>query len=162
MANFLLFLSGNNSQAWLYAWLAIGVIALVVELITIGLTSIWIVGGALAAILINALHGPVWLQIVVFFIVTFVLLYFTRPWAVKYLNRHRSATNADSAIGHQVRIIERVDNVNETGRAIYNGMEWTARAASSDEIFEINELAEVVEISGVKLMVKKIKSDEIS
>ena len=156
MADFLLFLSANNSQAWLYAWLGIGIIALVVELITIGLTSIWIVGGAIAAIIINVIGGPVWLQVIVFFLVTFVLLFYTRPWAVKYLNRRTTATNADSAIGQQVRILERVDNIKETGKAMYNGMECTARAADGDQVFEVDELAEVVEISGVKLRLKKI------
>ncbi len=155
MADFLLFLSGNNSQAWLYAWLGIGIIALVVELITIGLTSIWIVGGALVALLINVIGGPVWVQILAFFLITFTLLFFTRPWAIKYLNRQRSATNADSAIGKQVRILERVDNVQETGKALYNGMEWTARALG-DDTFEVNEIAEVVDISGVKLVLKKV------
>jgi membrane protein implicated in regulation of membrane protease activity len=39
---------------------------------------------------------------------------------------------------------------------MYNGMEWTARAADGDQVFEVDELAEVVEISGVKLLLKKI------
>ena len=159
MADFLLFLSGNNAQAWLYAWLGIGIIALVVELITIGLTSIWVVGGAVAALLINIIGCPVWLQVIVFFVVTFLLLYFTRPWAIKYINRNKSATNADSAIGQQVRVLERVDNMRETGKAMFNGLEWTARSVG-DETFEVDEMAEVVEISGVKLILKKVSTQE--
>lgn len=159
MGTFLVILSTNNQQAWLYAWLGIAIIALVIELITIGLTSIWIVGGAIGALIINGIGGPCWLQILAFFLITFILLYFTRPWAVKYLNRHRSATNVEAAIGQRVRILERVDNRQETGKAFYNGMEWTARAVSDEDTFEVDELAEVVEISGVKLLLKKVSTE---
>ena len=140
---------------WMITWLLLLVITLGVEIATVGLTSIWITGGALAALIVNALHGPVWLQVVVFFAVTFVLLYFTRPWAVKYLNSKRTRTNYEETIGREVRVIERVDNHAETGRVIYNGMEWTARALNEDDTFEEGTLAIVANVVGVKLIIKR-------
>ena len=71
---------------WMYLWLAVIVITAVIEIITVGLTSIWISGGALAALIVCLLGGHPGLQIAVFFVVTFILLYFTRPWAKKYLD----------------------------------------------------------------------------
>ena len=70
---------------WMYLWLAVIVITAVIEIITVGLTSIWISGGALAALIVCLCGGHPGLQIAVFFVVTFILLYFTRPWAKKYL-----------------------------------------------------------------------------
>lgn len=146
---------GMSMNPWMITWLLLLVITLGVEIATVGLTSIWITGGALAALIVNALHGPVWLQVVVFFAVTFVLLYFTRPWAVKYLNSKRTRTNYEETIGREVRVIERVDNHAETGRVIYNGMEWTARALNEDDTFEEGTLAIVANVVGVKLIIKR-------
>ena len=142
-------------DSWLYMWLILLIATLILEGVTVGLTSIWVSGGALAALVVCACHGPVWLQVVVFFAVTFVLLFFTRPWAMKYLNNKRVRSNYEDTIGREVRIIETVDNHKETGKAILNGMEWTARALHSDELFEVDELAYVADVSGVKLILRK-------
>lgn len=146
-------------ENWLYFWLILLIATLILEGVTVGLTSIWVSGGALAALIVAALHGPVWLQAVVFFAVTFVLLYFTRPWAVKYLNSKSVKSNYEETLGQEVRILEKVDNHKETGKAIYNGMEWTARALHDDEIFEVDEQAIVAEVVGVKLILRKKDTD---
>ena len=149
------FLFMTHQIGWTYFWLILAVCFLVIELLTVGLTSIWMTGGALAAMIVSALHGPIWLQIVVFFAVTIALLYFTRPWAMKYLNRKRTATNYETILGKKVRVIDRVDNSEGSGRALYNGMEWSARAYNEEETFEKNEDAVVVAIEGVKLILAK-------
>ena len=93
------FLMMTEQIGWTYLWLILAIGFLVCELATVGLTTIWMMGGALAAMIVSALGAPVWLQIVVFFVVTFVLLYFTRPWAMKYLNRKKNATNYETILG---------------------------------------------------------------
>ena len=70
-------------------WLIILVVLVVIEIFTLGLTTIWFAGGALVAIAVAALGGPVWLQVLTAVIVSAVLLFFTRPVAVKYFNRDR-------------------------------------------------------------------------
>lgn len=135
-------------------WISFIVIALVVEIATVGLTSIWFAGGALIALLAAAFGGPVWLQAVLFFTVSLVLLLFTRPWALKYLRPHHTKTNYEEALGKQVRITERVDNVAETGKAVLNGQEWTVRSAVDNIVLEADTIAEVTEVRGVKLIVK--------
>lgn len=141
--------------SWIWVWIAIIVISVVFEAFTIGLTSIWMSGGALAALVFNALGASVLVQIVVFFVVTFLLIYFTRPIAVKYINKKRVKTNYESIIGADVRITEKVDNHMETGKAVYNGMEWTARAVNSGDVFDIEETVKVEAVEGVKLLVIK-------
>ena len=135
-------------------WLALFVILLIVELLTVGLTSIWFAGGALAALVLELL---IW-QIGAFILVSFVLVYFTRPFAVKYVNAHHEKTNYEQAVGKIVRITQRVDDLAQTGKGILDGMEWTVRT-DSKEVLEKDTLARVIRISGVKLIVEPYKED---
>ena len=141
------------------AWLVLLIILLIVEIITVGVASIWAAGGALAALLLNILGLSLMWQVAAFFAVTFVLLIFTRPFAVRFINTQREKTNYEGIIGKTIRIAERVDNIRQTGMAIVNGQEWTVRAERDDLILEPEMLAKVVNISGVKLIVKEYEEE---
>ena len=138
-------------------WMALVIIFLVVELVTVGLTTIWLAGGALVAFILAAVGAGFWLQLIAFFAVSFVLIYFTRPFAVKYLNPRRTRTNSEELIGEVVKVIERIDNREAKGRALVKGLEWSARAVSDDMIIEKDTLVKVVRIEGVKLIVEPIE-----
>ena len=131
------------------AWLGLLILLLIIEIITVGLTSIWAAGGALAALILNILGLSLVWQIVAFFVVTFVLLIFTRPFAVRFIKTQREKTNYEGII----------DNMRQTGMAVVNGQEWTVRAQEDQEILEPETLAKVVNISGVKLIVKKYEEE---
>lgn len=135
-------------------WLILFAVLLVIELVTMGLTTIWFAGGALLAALIAWIGGPLWLQITVFIVVSVLLLIFTRPIAMQYFNRNRTATNADRAIGEQAVVTEKVDNLNGSGRVKIKGVDWSARALEDEKTFEIGETVEVERIDGVKAIVK--------
>jgi len=141
------------------AWLALLIVLLIIEIITVGLISIWGVGGALVAMILSLLHIPLIWQVMAFLLVTAVLLYFTRPFAIRVINSKREKTNYEGIIGKTIRIVERVDNIAQTGMAVVNGQEWTVRAECDTEILEPGTLAKVVNISGVKLIVKKYEED---
>ena len=137
-------------------WVAIIVITIVVEFVTVGLTTIWMTGGALVALAIALLGGGLNLQLAAFFAVTFILLYWTRPIAVKYLNSRRTRTNVEETLGSPVRVIERIDNQAETGKVHYKGMEWTARSVMDEDVFEVDDIAVVQAIEGVKMLVSRM------
>ena len=139
-------------------WLVLFVILLIVELLTVGLTSIWFAGGALVALIMELLGANLFWQIGAFILVSFLLLYFTRPFVVKYVNAHHEKTNYEQAVGKIVRITERVDNLAQTGKGILDGMEWTVRTVGK-EVLEKGDLAKVIRISGVKLIVEPQKED---
>ena len=80
-------------------WLIIFIVLIVIELLTMGLTTIWFAGGALAALLMSVLGLGMPVQVVVFIIVSVLLLVLTRPIAVKYFNQNRQKTNVESLIG---------------------------------------------------------------
>lgn len=142
------------------AWMALVIIFLVVELVTVGLTTIWLAGGALVAFILAAVGAGFWLQLIAFFAVSFVLIYFTRPFAVKYLNPRRTRTNSEELIGEVVKVIGRIDNRAAEGKALVKGLEWSARAVSDDMVIEKDTLVKVVRIEGVKLIVEPVSDDQ--
>ncbi len=137
-------------------WMAFVIIFLVVEIITVGLTTIWLAGGALVAFFLAAMGANFWWQLAGFFIVSFVLIYFTRPWALKHFNPRRTRTNSEGLIGEIVKITRQVDNRAAKGTALAKGQEWSARAISDDMVLEEGMLVKVVRIEGVKLIVEPV------
>lgn len=142
---------------FVFVWLVAVIIFLGVELSTVTLTSIWFAAGALAAMLIAMFNGHIIVQIIAFLIVAFGLLYATKPWSKKFIDTKKESTNADRAIGQEVRVMERVSNLDQTGKAIVHGMEWTVRTEDDNIIIERGELVRVLRIAGVKLIVERVE-----
>ena len=108
-------------------WLIIFIVLIVIELLTMGLTTIWFAGGALAALLMSVLGFGMPVQVVVFIIVSVLLLVLTRPIAVKYFNQNRQKTNVESLIGQQALVLEDVDTLHASGQVKVNGQIWSAK-----------------------------------
>ena len=140
-------------------WLIVLVVCLAVEISTLGLTSIWFAGGALLALIISLIGGPLWLQVLVFLVTSIVLLIFTRPIAMKYFNKNRAKTNVDSKIGKQAIVTVTIDNLKGEGQIVTEGMEWTARSLDSS-VIEEGAIVTIEKIEGVKAIVKIMKEGE--
>ena len=97
-------------------------------------------------------HFPV--QLIVFFVISLVLLFATRPIAVKYLNRGRTKTNADSLVGRKAVVTKDIDNLKSEGEAEVSGQIWTARSDDEDVKIPAGAVVEILRISGVKLIVR--------
>ncbi len=136
-------------------WLIVVAVLLVLEILTLGLTTIWFAGGAFVAFLAGMCQAPLWIQIILFLAVSIVLLIFTRPIVEKHLNNNREKTNVDSLVGKQGKVIEEIDNFNQTGRVMLNGMEWTARSVSQEGKIPVETKVEVMEIKGAHLVVQE-------
>lgn len=136
-------------------WLIVIGILLLVEFATSALTTIWFAGGALIALICAFFGGPLWLQAILFVIGSAVLLFLTRPLAVKYLNKGAVHTNADSLIGKEAVVTEKIDNLKSTGAVQVNGQVWTARSVNPEHSIEKDEIVMVRAIEGVKLIVGK-------
>ena len=127
-------------------WLAAVVVLLVIEIATLGLTTIWFAGGALIAGIVAVAGAG---------IVSLILLIFTRPVAVKYLNVNRTRTNAESLIGKEAVVTQTIENLKNQGQVIVGGIEWTARTGDNETVIEKDTVVEIERIEGVKLIVKK-------
>ena len=133
-------------------WVVIMVVFLVVEAATAGLTCIWFAIGALAALIAALFGAPIWLQLVWFFVVSVVTLYFTRPLVLKYVNSRSQPTNADMVIGKEALVTDAIDNVESAGAVAVGGKVWTARSENGEPI-EVGSIVTVLRIEGVKLIV---------
>lgn len=142
-------------------WLVILVLSIAIEVGTLGLASIWFAGGALVAIVATALHLPTVVQVLIFFVVSLVLLFFTRPIAVKYFNKDRVRTNVESMVGKQAIVISEIDNLQGTGQVVVSGQEWSARCVDEGIRIPVGVVVTIVSISGVKLMVKEDAQTEL-
>ena len=140
-------------------WIILIIVFAVGEIITVGLTSIWFAGGALAALLVSALGANEIVQVIVFVAVSLLLLFFTRPWALKYLKPHLTRTNYEEALEQKVNVTETIDNTKGMGTAVLKGQEWTARAYEDGMVLEAGTIARVKEIRGVTLYVVPVKEE---
>ncbi|MCD8012851.1 MAG: NfeD family protein [Lachnospiraceae bacterium] len=138
-----------------FYWLALLVVLLAIEAVTLGLTTIWFAGGALVAFILATLQMGLMVQIAAFCAVSVVLLIFTRPAAARWLNRDRVKTNAQSLIGETAVVTETINNLAATGQVQVHGQYWTARALEPSQVIEKEKNVTVEQISGVKLIVKE-------
>lgn len=141
-------------------WLGAFGVLLLIEILTLGLTTIWFAVGALAAFLLALVQVPLMIQIVVFIVVSVVVLVFTRPIMTKYLNKKTTKTNAESLVGRKARVLIPINNLKSEGQVMVNGMEWTARSTKDEVTFQKDEMVRIAGISGVKLIVEKENKEE--
>ena len=140
-------------------WLVVVVVFLAVELMTVTLTSIWFAAGGLIALFVAMAGGGFVIQMIVFLIGSFAMFFATKPWADKVINAKKTSTNADRAVGEEVRVLERISNLDQTGRVVVHGQDWMARTVDDNIKIEQGELVRVLRISGVKVIVERVKED---
>lgn len=134
-------------------WTVLLILLIAVEVLTMGLTTIWFAAGALAAAIAAACRAPLFIQIALFLIVSVAALVFTRPLAVRYFNGERTRTNVSSLVGQKGIVTGEIDNLKGIGQVTLNGMQWTARAAQKDLVIPEGSVVTVRSIEGVKLIV---------
>lgn len=141
-------------------WLLILVACLVIEIFTLGLTTIWFAIGALASTIVALAGLPLWVQNTTFVVVSIIFLFFTRPIAVKYFNKDRIRTNAEGLVGKVAIVISEIDNLQGIGQVTVGGQEWSARTVEDVQKLPVGSVVEIVAIQGVKLIVKERKGDK--
>ncbi len=140
-------------------WLGLLAVFLIIEAVTVGLVTLWFAGGALVAAIASGAGAGVIVQWVLFLAVSLVLLLFTRPLAVRYMKRGIPRTNVNSLIGKKAVVIQKIDNLSQTGQVRINDIEWMARTESDEETIPEESVVEIEAVRGVKLIVKKCKEE---
>ena len=135
-------------------WLALLIVFAITEGVTVALVSIWFMGGALAALIAALCGAELWVQVVLFFTVSILLLLCLRPLSKRLIKQKKVATNADSNIGKEAVVTERIDNLQGSGAVRISGVEWSARSADGSEI-EKGAVVRVLRIEGVKVCVER-------
>lgn len=142
------------NETYVMMWIVILVVLVLVELLTMGLTTIWFAGGSLVACILALVGTPLWAQIIAALVVSIILLLTTRPIAVKYFNKDRVRTNAESLIGHIAIVMSEIDNLQNIGLVNVGGQEWSAKSSDDEVKIPAGTVVEILSISGVKLIVR--------
>ena len=116
-----------------YVWLAVIVVMAIVEAGTSQLVSIWFVVGGIVALLVSVFVPTIWIQLLVFLVVTGVTLVATRPLVKKMMQFKKEDTNAVNV----------------------GGSIWSAKSVDGSVIIK-GRSVKVEEIEGVKLKVRAI------
>jgi len=146
------FLKGGATNMETTVWIAAIVIFGVAEAMTAGLVSIWFVIGSVAGLITAVCGGKIWLQVVVFFVVSIAALIATRPLVARMSKKDNVATNADRVLGDLARVTEDIDNTVPTGAVYIDGKTWSARSADGT-VIKAGRMVRVVRMEGVRLFV---------
>jgi membrane protein implicated in regulation of membrane protease activity len=137
------------------AWIVVIVACIIIEGLTISLTTSWFAVGALVAFLLYSLGANLIVQFIVFFAVSIILLVFTRPIVTKYLKIGRVKTNVEGLIGERAKVISKINNLNNEGAVKVRGQIWSARTVYDNEEIETDTVVFIKNVVGVKLIVSK-------
>ena len=140
-------------ESWI--WLIIALATLAIEVATpAALISIWFSIGAIFAYVASLLNLGLFIEIIVFIIMSIISFIGVRPFVLKYLKHKPIRTNADRFIGVQTRITEDVFS-DKWGAITLEGVRWSVRDVNHGNI-EKGILIEVVGLEGAKLVVKQV------
>lgn len=140
-------------------WIAVAVIFAIIEALTMGINTIWFSIGAVVASIVAMAGGPGLLQIIVFLGVSILLLYFTRPIAVKKLKIGSEKTNVDTLPGQTALVTTDITPYN-TGQVKVQGQIWTAIYQGADTTLKQGEMVRIIRVEGVKLVVEPLNATE--
>lgn len=133
-------------------WLALMVLFILLEAGTVSMVSIWFAAGSLTALIASLFGAELWLQIVLFAVISAALLLALRPLARKYFTPRLTKTNVDAVVGTEGLVTERIDNISSVGRVKLDHMEWSARSTSGESV-EVGTRIRVDRVEGVKVFV---------
>ena len=133
-------------------WLALMVIFLIAEAMTVSMVSLWFAAGAVVALLLSLLHLQIWLQVLLFFLVSGALLACLRPLVRRHVTPKLTPTDVDAIVGTRCMVTAEIDNVCAAGQVKLNGIEWSARSVTGQIIPE-GTLVRVERVEGVKVFV---------
>jgi membrane protein implicated in regulation of membrane protease activity len=137
-----------------WVWVAVTIICVVIESLTLALTTIWFGISAFVLVFLAFTPLPFVAQVFIFVALALVLLIFTRPVGNKKLSQKQIATNYERVIG-QIAVVTKKITALDKGAIKINGMEWTA-AVKEDIVLEKGSKCIIEEIAGVTAYVKEI------
>lgn len=136
-----------------YIWLIIVILLVIVEALTIDLTTIWFVVSGLCALILSFFVDNFLIQFAVFTLLGIILLITTKPILKKMIKERKESTNLDRVVG-MIGIVTEDIKKNSTGEVKVDGKKWTAYA---DQNIKSDSTVKVLKIDGVKIKVEKVE-----
>lgn len=136
-------------------WAVVLVVAVLVEVFTMQLVSIWFAIASLVTMVVSLFVDNPIAQLSVFVVVSAVLLLLTRPLLKKMVVKEYHPTNYDLDVGKVATVIETIENSTNSGRVSLNGVDWNANSTDGATIEKGSQVV-VEDVKGSKLLVKKL------
>lgn len=134
-------------------WIIILVFAIIFELITYGLITIWFIPSIILTIILKSFGlNNFYIELLIVLITSSILLIFTRPIVVKLLKPKNIKTNFDRILDMEGKIIKEV-KLNDFGIVKVDGKEW--RCYSKKEI-DKGKIVKIKKIDSNKLEVEEV------
>ena len=137
---------------WL-VWLVIAAVLFVGEILTAGFLLLWFAIAAVVAMFVSFITTNLFIQILIFLIVSVLLLIFTRPLLSKYTNKDNTITNSNAIIGKTAIVTEDISLLNSTGQINVDGEIWSAKTMDPNLTIPKGSKVEIIGIDGVKACV---------
>ena len=146
-----------DTMFWI--WLAVIVVTVVIEGITLDMVSVWFTAGAIVPLILAAVGAVGWeIQLIIFIVISTVLILTLRKVTKRLLFKNGSKEQINTIIGKQTKMIE--DATEDTvGSIKINDVVWSAKS-EKDETIKKGELVEIIRVSGNKAIVKKVNVKE--
>ena len=141
---------------WIFFWLAITVVALIVEFSTANIVSIWFAGGGLISLILSAFNLAWYIHIPAFIIVSAVLLLCFRKLVIKKFNKIQVSTNAEQCVGQKFRLLSEI-GFNKAGSIKINDVVWSVETEEQTGVIPEGSLVKIVGIRGNKYIVEEVK-----
>ena len=142
-----------NEFMWI-VWLGIFVLAIIIEVSTTELVSIFFAFGSLVAMIISFIPGVEWwVELIIFVVVSGFSLLGLRPIINKLLSKEKRNTNVDEFIGKKATVVD----VNGDGypEVKMNGLYWRVSPLKEEEKISVGDKIIVLSIEGNRLIVRK-------
>jgi len=133
-----------------YIWIGVIVFSFVAEIYTFAFVSVWLIPSALMTFVLSLTGMQVWIQVLLFFIITLILLVLSRTIFKKFIKFKTTSVNSDVFIGKNAIVTEEINNYKGTGIIRANGFVWIAKAEENDIIYESGLVVTIIRIDGVK------------
>ncbi len=135
-------------------WVAVAIVAGIVEVFTLDLIFLMVAGGALVAALTAVATDSFTLSMLLFAVSTVALLLGARPPLRAYMQRNvpAEAMHTDALVGRQAEVVTAVDG--ESGRIRLAGELWSARLENGHPAIDAGHTVHVVRIDGATAIVR--------
>ena len=139
-------------------WLVVLVVAIIFEVRTSDVVSVWFMPAAAVALLLSFFKGETplsafGLQVAAFVVVAIVSFFiFKISFNKKVKKNKKGKTNLTALIGERCLVTEEISNIHVKGTVNLKGVVWSARSTDDNDVIEEGTVVVVDRIDGVKLV----------
>lgn len=137
-------------------WFLIFLILIIVEVLTINLSTIWFIIGSVFAFFSSFFTRNLNYQIIVFIVFTIISIILTKRFLTKVSNFKKINTNVDSIIGRTCLVTKDINNLLNQGEIVIDKNIWSALSKDDNVVIKEGTKVKICDIKGVKVIVEEV------